>query len=247
MATDISQADFKMLVSKQPEFGVSFIQRKLSVGYNEAAKLVNRMLLKKIIVATHKPYRYKLVGSTKEIWQRFLIEKTVLGKPYWCCSMSGKLWVGVLKAADCSTRETVWIDINSLEQKSQPSYVCLWDPFAGIPDTPTTESLSSISSVNVYKGIDGHDVTINGKPLSPLNQIINHSPDGFSWGFDGSGPGQLALAIMVHEFGPELHSHPADYMTFKSEVIANFDRQAFSISSLDIENWINKKTKGSIK
>ena len=31
--------------------------------------------------------------------------------------------------------------------------------------------------------------------LAPRNDLQNHSPDGFSWGYGGSGPAQLALAL----------------------------------------------------
>lgn len=34
-------------------------------------------------------------------------------------------------------------------------------------------------------------------PLPPHNDIRNHSPDGFEWGYGGSGPAQLALAICL--------------------------------------------------
>ena len=32
--------------------------------------------------------------------------------------------------------------------------------------------------------------------LDPRYDLANHSPDGFSWGYSGSGPAQLALAIV---------------------------------------------------
>ena len=34
-------------------------------------------------------------------------------------------------------------------------------------------------------------------PLEPRNDVRNHSPDGFEWGYGGSGPAQLALAIAL--------------------------------------------------
>jgi hypothetical protein len=33
------------------------------------------------------------------------------------------------------------------------------------------------------------------KGLNPRNDLVNHSPDGFNWGYGGSGPAQLALAL----------------------------------------------------
>lgn len=52
----------------------------------------------------------------------------------------------------------------------------------------------------VYEGQRTEDdvrVTVNGRKLNPRNDLCNHSPDGFEWGYGGSGPAQLALAILV--------------------------------------------------
>ena len=42
-------------------------------------------------------------------------------------------------------------------------------------------------------------VLVDGLPLSPKDsqKIVNHSPDGFEWGYGGSGPAQLSLAIVL--------------------------------------------------
>ena len=63
-------------------------------------------------------------------------------------------------------------------------------------------------------------VRIDGKVLDPgpSQQIYNHSPDGFAWGYAGSGPAQLALAILLHFASREFAL--AHYQQFKSEVIA---------------------------
>ncbi len=44
------------------------------------------------------------------------------------------------------------------------------------------------------------------RPLGPRLDLANHSPDGFSWGYGGSGPAQLALAILADHF----QRRPAD-------------------------------------
>lgn len=55
----------------------------------------------------------------------------------------------------------------------------------------------------IYKGISKtHDVVVlyEGKKIN-LNTCLNlqrYSPDGFCWGYSGSGPSQLALAILNH-------------------------------------------------
>ena len=40
-------------------------------------------------------------------------------------------------------------------------------------------------------------VTINGQPLDPRLDLLKHSPCGFEWGYGGSGPAQLALALLA--------------------------------------------------
>lgn len=48
-------------------------------------------------------------------------------------------------------------------------------------------------------------VHLNGKRLDPApsQKIRNHSPDGFNWGYGGSGPAQLALAICLELYGKQ--------------------------------------------
>jgi hypothetical protein len=48
-------------------------------------------------------------------------------------------------------------------------------------------------------------VYLNGKYLCPKagQKLWNHSPDGHSWGYGGSGPAQLALSICLELYGPE--------------------------------------------
>lgn len=60
----------------------------------------------------------------------------------------------------------------------------------------------------LYQGMrvngDAHVIVIDDKrryPLPPRNDVMNHSPDGFEWGYGGSGPAQLALALCVDALG----------------------------------------------
>jgi hypothetical protein len=66
----------------------------------------------------------------------------------------------------------------------------------------------------------GFEVYLDGNYLSPKRsqKFYNHSPDGFSWGYCGSGCAQLALAICL-----ELMSEDkaiARYQAFKRDFIA---------------------------
>lgn len=39
--------------------------------------------------------------------------------------------------------------------------------------------------------------------LNPRHDLANHSPDGFEWGYLGSGPAQLALALCADVLGTD--------------------------------------------
>jgi hypothetical protein len=95
--------------------------------------------------------------------------------------------------------------------------------------------------------IKGHALTrqvfmADGIELEPGYSLTvrNHSPDGFSWGYGGSGPAQLALALML-VFLPR-HCAVKLYQDFKNEVIAKFPQdQDFDLASDDIRIWIKNK------
>lgn len=67
-------------------------------------------------------------------------------------------------------------------------------------------------------------VELDGLALlpEPSQKLVNHSPNGFGWGYGGSGPAQLALAILLQAFrneGMELDTAAREallwYQTFK--------------------------------
>lgn len=49
-----------------------------------------------------------------------------------------------------------------------------------------------------YEGRSDGTVTVEGKRLDPRFDLFRHSPDGFAWGYGGSGPAQLSIAIVAH-------------------------------------------------
>ena len=74
----------------------------------------------------------------------------------------------------------------------------------------------------VIKGIGStRRVFINEKELKPhrSQQIVNHSPDGFNWGYAGSGSAQLALAILLEIFDPAVGDPLPNYQMFKQDYI----------------------------
>ncbi len=87
---------------------------------------------------------------------------------------------------------------------------------------------------HIYHGkrysVGNCQVTVDGKSLNPRNDLCNHSPTGFNWGYGGSGPAQLALAILVREF------HDVDfalehYQDFKWKVISMIQSSEWEMTS----------------
>ena len=59
--------------------------------------------------------------------------------------------------------------------------------------------------------------------LDPRLDLANHSPTGLSWGYAGSGPAQLALALLAHATGYDKRALK-NYQTFKARVVAKLPR-----------------------
>lgn len=55
----------------------------------------------------------------------------------------------------------------------------------------------------VEEAVEGEPTAITWRALPPRHDLANHSPDGFNWGYGGSAPAQLALALAVDALGEE--------------------------------------------
>ncbi len=75
------------------------------------------------------------------------------------------------------------------------------------------------------------------RPLRPRNDIRNHSPDGFEWGYGGSGPAQLALALVADCCGREL-AHPAIYQRVKAEIVARLPQDGWTLTEQQIKDAV---------
>lgn len=72
--------------------------------------------------------------------------------------------------------------------------------------------------------------------LGPSLKLRNHSPTGFEWGYGGSGPSQLALALLLDATGRE-DDALCFYQDFKREVVASWVDQ-WAITDDEIERWL---------
>jgi hypothetical protein len=76
-------------------------------------------------------------------------------------------------------------------------------------------------------------VTVNGRRLNPRHDLWNHSPDGFEWGYGGSGPAQLALALLADHCQNDEQALTF-YQRFKWAVVAALAHRGWTLTSDDI-------------
>jgi hypothetical protein len=77
-------------------------------------------------------------------------------------------------------------------------------------------------------------VTVDGRPLNPRLDLWNHSPTGFEWGYGGSGPAQLALAILADHFGNDEQAFNFHHR-YKWAVIAELPKRSWTLTSQEID------------
>jgi hypothetical protein len=77
-------------------------------------------------------------------------------------------------------------------------------------------------------------VWIDDQELSPERslRVRNHSPTGFSWGFGGSGPAQLALALLLEITTKEMAV--LWYQDVKRQILAKLPEADFLLDSQEI-------------
>ena len=81
-------------------------------------------------------------------------------------------------------------------------------------------------------------VTVNGIPLNLRLDLWNHSPTGFEWGYGGSGPAQLALALLADYLGDDKMA-VARHQDFKHAVITRLDQRGWTLTGEQIRTAID--------
>ena len=97
---------------------------------------------------------------------------------------------------------------------------------------------SSIGSCQVFVKLNETDDVI-------LKHIVRHSPDGFQWGYGGSGPSDLALSILTdynNRYGLKGLNINCIYQRFKEDFLITAGRD-LSINNEEIEKWLDKMKK----
>lgn len=91
----------------------------------------------------------------------------------------------------------------------------------------------------INKGIGGQSITVyDGTKTYQLPHIERHSPDGFQWGYGGSGPADTALSILTDCIGEEKASK--HYQSFKFDFVAAAGDE-LKITEQEIKEWLNSK------
>ena len=75
------------------------------------------------------------------------------------------------------------------------------------------------------------------EPLQPRTDLLNHSPTGFDWGYPGSGPAQLALALLADLTGDGEYA-VRNHQEFKSDVVAVILHDKWTILGQEIQGWV---------
>lgn len=96
------------------------------------------------------------------------------------------------------------------------------------------------------KGMAQLNFLVNGQPLNPRRDLVNHSLTGMEFGYGGSGPAQLALAILADYTGDD-ELAVALHQDFKWAFIAPLERPSpfepgtlWVIHGSEIREWLDK-------
>ena len=97
----------------------------------------------------------------------------------------------------------------------------------------------------LFDVIQGHwqtrEVYLASGRLNPTESlaVARHSPIGFGWGYGGSGPAQLALAILLRATDRE--TAVAHYQAFKWEVIAKLPQADLTLRLAKVRGWLSAR------
>lgn len=88
--------------------------------------------------------------------------------------------------------------------------------------------------------VEGETVTV-ARRLDPRRslRLINHSPNGFEWGYGGSGPAQTALAILLDYTNNKLLSDTL-HQDFKWVFISPAPEEGFEVTASQIDEFLKK-------
>jgi len=78
-------------------------------------------------------------------------------------------------------------------------------------------------------------VRVDGEPLDTRYDLLSASPSGFEWGYGGSGPAQLSIALLAHAYDEEFAAD--NYQSFKREVVSELPEDGWTLNFTDLDAW----------
>jgi len=95
-------------------------------------------------------------------------------------------------------------------------------------------AIPDFGNVTCYRDSDGIHTNVP-------RRITRHSPDGFGWGYGGSGPADFALNILSVFIGQRLAE--GLYQDFKWEFLSRMPEEGDTIPREIILSWVDAKVK----
>jgi len=93
-------------------------------------------------------------------------------------------------------------------------------------------------------------VVLGNGGFHPLTHHVHHSPDGLEWGYGGSGPADLAMAILA-DAAPDLFDDAEEppipvqmYQQFKHDVVSRLPRSGWLIDQAGVLAWVDAANAG---
>lgn len=111
------------------------------------------------------------------------------------------------------------------------------------PAAQSSSAGDDATGATVYRGWRdpgasvGEECTVaaDGTELEKRYDLLSASPSGFEWGYRGSGPAQLAIAMLSDAYGDQFACD--NYQRFKDEVIAALPEHGWTLTTEDIDEW----------
>lgn len=125
-----------------------------------------------------------------------------------------------------------------------PSETLGFDAEDAAPEPSNTGVQVEASTETVYHGRrdptapvgEEYTVTVNGDGRLPKRyDLLSASPSGYSWSHRGSGPAQLAIAMLAHAFDDEFACE--HYQRFKREVVSELPEEGWTVTKADLDAW----------
>ncbi|MDE0456061.1 MAG: DUF6166 domain-containing protein [Chromatiales bacterium] len=140
--------------------------------------------------------------------------------------------------------DTGWLHSASFA-KRRDARIFLEDTLEGhetnhMTDTTTPAPLPRCPGIIIGTRLSTREatVTIDGRPLDWRKSLAlrNHSPTGVEWGYLGSGPAQLALALLL-EVADDATALRF-YQRFKDGVISRIATDRWALTTADVTDWL---------